>query len=224
MNWLFGKKKNTEVKISQKTESKTNAAIQNNQATYERLEKRQRLLQKKMDLESEKAKDFVQKGNKPAAMQCLKNKKQLQAQYDTLAGQMSNLFGVTNSLENAVTNIEVVKANQNTSETMKEIFKEIGGIEKVEDLVDDVRDTMDKVNDVGNVLAQPLGDAMDDDELDDELNMLEASVLDSQLSQMKTATSKLPQTSTATAVASTPKKQEESDFDELEAELNALSA
>ena len=65
MNWLFGKKKKDDVKMTQKTESKTTSAIQNNQATYERLEKRQRLLQKKMDLEAEKAKEFAQKGNKP---------------------------------------------------------------------------------------------------------------------------------------------------------------
>ena len=163
-----------------------------------------------------------------AALQCLKNKKQLQAQYDTLTGQMNNLYGVTSSLEAAVTNIDVARANQQTSATMKDIFKEIGGIENVEDLVDDVRETMEKVNDVGNVLAQPIGAVVDDDELEDELRMMEEANLEAQLSGMKTATSKLPTTGTGTTTGSiaTKKKQqeEESEFDDLEAELNALSA
>ena len=144
---------------------------------------------------------------------------------------MNNLFGVTSSLEAAVTNIDVARANQQTSATMKDIFKEIGGIEKVEDLVDDVRVTMEKVNDVGNVLSQPIGDVVDDDELEDELRMMEEANLEAQLSGMKSATSKLPTTGTTTTTTTTgsiatKKKQqeEESEFDDLEAELNALSA
>ncbi len=63
MNWLFGKKQN-EIKVKKETENRANKSIEKMNSTIELLEKRQKLLQKKMEQETERAKAFLQKGNK----------------------------------------------------------------------------------------------------------------------------------------------------------------
>lgn len=63
MNWLFGKKQN-EIKVKKETENRANKSIEKMNNTIELLEKRQKLLQKKMEQETERAKAFLQKGNK----------------------------------------------------------------------------------------------------------------------------------------------------------------
>jgi len=162
-----------------------------------------------------------------AAMRCLKNKKQHQAQYDKLSAQISNMLTMVTSLENAATDVETLKAQQKGAQALKMIYKETGGIDKVEDMVDDIRDTMDRANELSEALSQSLGDPLDEDELDDELNALEESVLDSQLNEMTKVSSVKPTATTTTGVApvktsTKQKSQVEADFDELEAELNAL--
>jgi hypothetical protein len=65
MSWLFGKKKPTEIVVSKTVESKTTLSIDKLKETVELLEKRQKLLQKKMDKETDNAKEFIAKNNKP---------------------------------------------------------------------------------------------------------------------------------------------------------------
>jgi hypothetical protein len=60
---IFGGGKK-EVSVSKKTEDHTNQTIAKMQDTQELLEKRQKLLQKKMDQETEKAKQFLAKKDK----------------------------------------------------------------------------------------------------------------------------------------------------------------
>lgn len=218
MNWLFGKKKQTDIKVSRDTEQNTNKSIEKMHETVELLEKRQKLLLKKMDEETAKAKEFVAKNNKPAAMRCLKNKKTHQAQYDKLSAQITNMTTMIAGLENAAIDVETLKAQQQGANALKQIYKETGGIDKVEDMVDDVRETMDRAKELSEALSQSIGDPLDEDELEDELNALEEETLDSQLDQIGS----LDKTKIPTGPIAAKKKKQADEFADLEAELSAL--
>jgi charged multivesicular body protein 4 len=224
MNWLFGKKQN-EIKVKKETENRANKSIEKMNNTIELLEKRQKLLQKKMEQETERAKAFLQKGNKAAAAQCLKNKKQHQAQFDKLSSQIANMMTMVSTLEGAATDVETLKANQEAAKSLKEIYKEVGGVEKVEDIFDDVRDTMDRANELSAALSQPLGDPAFEDDIDAELEALEESALSSQLNELDKPSKVKPTKAATTTVATTTKAKaksaEEDELSQLEAELNA---
>ena len=233
MSWLWGKKKDSTSSPSStkvnKQEDKIQKTIESNLQTIERLEKRQQLLMKKMEHESERARQFLANGNRTSAKQCLVNKKQLEAQYNTLSGQISNLNATNASLENAVLNVDVIKSTKTTTDAMNQLFKGIGGIDRVEDIMDDSRETMTMADELGRALAQPMGDTIDDDELEDEYAALEESILDQQLQSMRVGQSKLPTLGTEAAAAAVASKkktpvavQEDEEFGDLEAELAAL--
>ena len=214
LSWLVGAT-TTEVKVSERTQSKTTAALRQNQSTYERLGKRQREIQKRIDAETAKANTFIRNSNKSAALQCLRNRKQLQVQYDALSGQMSNLFHTTMSLENAMSNIEVINANQQTSQTMKDIFTEIGGIDKVEGLLDDMREITDRVSDISTVLSEPTFSLIDDDDVENEMSAMEEDILANRLHGINIAKAEI-------SGITRSKQKEELEFDELEKELMTL--
>ncbi|KAF0972658.1 hypothetical protein FDP41_008907 [Naegleria fowleri] len=229
MSWLFGKKKKKEISVSQKTEDSTNKSIEKMDQTISLLEKRKKLLEKKMEQETEKAKDFMKKGDKSSAMTCLKRKKQYEVQVQRLDQQIMNNEQMKLTLENAATDIETLKAQQQAAKTMKQVFKETGGIDKVQDVMDEIQDTMATANELGDALAQDLGTGqiIDEGELEDELDMMEQEELDKQMlgmKQTKVPTGPLTKGTATTATASKPvktAKEVDDELAELEAELNA---
>jgi len=225
MSWLFGKKKKKEISVSQKTEDATNKSIDKMDQTITLLEKRKKLLEKKMEQETEKAKEFMKKGDKTSAMTCLKRKKQYEVQAQRLEQQILNNEQMKLTLENAATDIETLKSQQEATKAMKQIFKETGGIDKVEDIMEDIQETMATANELGDALAQDLGtgQVIDEGELEDELDLLEMEELEKKM----TKTGKVPSgpiKGGATAPVATKANKTAQDVDdelaELEAELN----
>ena len=78
-------------------------------------------------------------------------------------------------LEQAVDQIEVVRVMESSAVALKGLNKQIGGVERVEDVIDDLREEMGKVDEVSGVIKEPLTDqaAFDEGELDDELEAME---------------------------------------------------
>lgn len=225
MSWLFGKKKKKDITVSQKTEDATNKSIEKMDQTISLLEKRKKLLEKRMEQETEKAKECMKKSDKVSAMACLKRKKQYEVQAQRLEQQIMNNEQMKLTLENAATDIETLKSQQQASKAMKQIFKETGGIDKVEDIMEDVQETMATANELGDTLARDLGTGqfIDEGELEDELDMLEQEELDKQMLGMKHT--KVPSGPIKSGASTTkvPKTAQEVDDElaELEAELNA---
>ncbi|EFC42785.1 predicted protein [Naegleria gruberi] len=166
----------------------------------------------------------MKKNDKPSAMACLKRKKQYEVQAQRLDQQILNNEQMKLTLENAATDIETLKSQQQASKAMKQIFKETGGIDKVEDIMDEVQDTMATANELGQALAQDLGSGqiIDEGELEDELDMLEQEELDKQMLGMKQT--KVPSGPIKSGVGAKPVKsaqEVDDELAELEAELNA---
>ena len=185
--------------------------------TLEMLEKREAHLQKKMGDELKKAKEFTRQKNKRAALQCLKRRKMYEAQADTLANQQLRLYDQKLLLEGAKATAETVGAMKSTAAALKVMQKETK-VEDIDKTMDEINEQTENMRQIQEALGQPMGAAaeIDEDELDLELEELEAEDLDEML--MEPAAE---QAEPALELPSVPQRTEAQTEDE---ELEALQA
>ena len=146
------------------------------------LEKREALLQKKMAEEIKKAKEYTKMKNKRAALQCLKRKKMYEAQADQLANQQLRIHDQKIMLEGAKATTETVAAMRSGAQAMKKLQKETN-IDDVDKTMEEITEQTENLRQINDALGQPIGFAaeIDEDDLDAELQELEAEELDRQL-------------------------------------------
>jgi len=185
MKKFFGGKKDD--KPSKNTPT-TNQTISRLEDTNEMIEKREALLQKKIDQEMQKAREASNKKNKQLALNHLKRKKMLEDQLNKLYTQQSNIEQMKMKMEEVTMNAQIMQAQQQSAQTMQNELKRLN-IDKVDDVMDNIREVMDNMNDVSNALATPLdaGDPVDEDDLLAELDGLEQEEIDKQMLEMPSA-------------------------------------
>ena len=109
------------------------------------------------------------------ARSALRSRKQaestLGARSDTLA-QLETVFA---SIEQAADQVAIVRVMESSAFVLRSLNKQVGGTERVEDVVDSLREEMDKVDEVGKVITEPVAGAIDEGEVDDELEALETA-------------------------------------------------
>ncbi|KAL6079608.1 ESCRT-III subunit protein snf7 [Balamuthia mandrillaris] len=154
--------------------------------TLDMLEKREDYLQKKIDKEIQFAKLHASK-NKRAALMALKRKKTYEQQRDKISGAMSTIEQQLMAIEGAAVSLEAMKAMRIGAQAMRGIHGEIS-IDKVDDTMDEIKEQMDIAAEINDAISQPLGDPIDEDELERELAELQAEDLDAQLLGIDTAT------------------------------------
>jgi charged multivesicular body protein 4 len=216
----------------------TREAIDGMQKTIDDLEKREHLLEKKIEEEVEKARTYVKQNNRTAAGECIKKKKKYEEQIKRLQQQKENLETQILQVESSTLDVEVLKSQQNAAKTLKNAH---GGmtVDDVEKQLDEVRDAMEASNDIGRALSQSIGggEILDEDELEDELQGLQdeldvdelAALEELSVSKTKLKTSSngvKTTTTTKTAVAVTTKtkkklSEEEEELARMEAEMMA---
>ena len=84
------------------------------------------------------------------------------------------------TLESATVNMEVVKGMQSGVDTMKRMTRAMD-VDKVDDLMGEIKEGMDNAEDISNIISQPVGEPLDDDELLAELNEMEEQDLEATL-------------------------------------------
>jgi len=186
--------------------------------TTDMLEKREQFLQKKIEKETQLAKDYMKKKNKNAALACLKRKKVYEAQIDKLAAARMTIETQSMILEGAQVNLEAMSAMKMGAQSMKTIHKDLD-IDKVDDVMDEIQDQMSIANEISDAISQPLaGNTIDEDELLSELDELSEEALTDQLNGINE-----PATSSSVKMPSVPSANPKAakSFDE-EAELRAL--
>jgi charged multivesicular body protein 7 len=96
----------------------------------------------------------IKNKNKPSALSALRRKKlaerTLQTRLDTLA-QLEEIFS---KIESAVSQVEVLQVMESSSSVLKHLNKQIGGVERVEDVLDSLREEVSKVDEVSGVLGE----------------------------------------------------------------------
>ena len=147
--------------------------------TVNTLEKRQAVLQQRIDaahalaMKKNKAKD------KRGALAALKRKKLLEKEKDKLEGSMFTLEQQILTLEQGQMNVEIVRGMQQGNRTMQQI-NQATNVDRVEDIMEDLQEGIADQQDINNIISQPVG--MDYDE-DDLLGELDALVLEDDVAQ-----------------------------------------
>ncbi|KAG1673880.1 hypothetical protein FOA52_012905 [Chlamydomonas sp. UWO 241] len=198
-------------------------AIQDMGDKEESLEKRKELLEKRIDAELQKAREYNKAGKKPQALMCLKKKKLLEQEVGNLENMIMRLIEQRNMLEAQRTTVEVVSSMHTAAKVAKSNMKEMN-IDKVDEVLDEINETNEQMQQINEVFANPtgLGAMLDEDELLGELEELEALDLDAELLEpapvpkTKVEGGKMPSAPTAAV----PKKTaEELELEALQAEM-----
>ncbi|XP_008804654.1 vacuolar protein sorting-associated protein 32 homolog 2-like [Phoenix dactylifera] len=159
----------------------------------ETLEKKEHVLQKKISIEVEKAKDYTKVKNKKAAIQCLKKKKLYEAQIEQLGKFQLRVHDQMITLEGAKATTDTIDALRTGSSAVKSIQQSLS--------VDDIEKTMEQANEhsenmrqIQEALATPVGAAadFDEDELEAELEELEEEELEEEILQPPSAVPAAP--------------------------------
>jgi len=219
MNW-FGKKKTKEVKATAQSSGSAQDAIIRLRTACDTQQKREDHLQKKIDGMIREAKEKMAKHDKKGAMFALKRKKMYEGELEKIANVKMTLETQVMNLESAAQNADTFNAMKSGTNTMKKIRTDLG-IDKVDDLMDDIREEMDTAKDISDAMAQPIDGMYDEDELLSELAELENLDMEEQL--LTTPSMKLPDVPGKKLPAlSKTSKEEEEDLKKLEAELAGM--
>ncbi|KAI7083004.1 Vacuolar-sorting protein, partial [Hortaea werneckii] len=160
-------------------------AILGLRSTLEMLTKREKHLQNQMDEQDNIARKNVN-ANKGIAKAALRRKKNYEHQLEQTQAQMLTVEREISSIETANINKETLDAMKNAQQAMKKIH---GGltIDKVDQTMEDLREQHAIGEEIAEALTQGnVGNSVDEDELDDELNELQQEELDTKM--LKTGT------------------------------------
>ena len=124
---------------------------------------------------SEKAQNAVKVKNRVGALAALKSKKvaemTLSQRYETL----DQVEGVYGKIEQAADQVAVIRIMEASTGVLRSLHSQVGGVEKVEDVVENLRDEMGKVDEIGQVIEEAGrgNTVIDEDAVDEELEALE---------------------------------------------------
>lgn len=182
---FFGKKKSSEPTTVSATPTTTTT---DSQTTIVKLrnaikmqEKREEHILKKVDAQVKEAKAKMAKGDKKGALFAMKRKKMYEQEADKIQNVKMTLETQVINLESAAQNAATFDAMKSGTQTMKKIRNDVG-IDKVDDIMDEIKEEMELAQEVNNAIAQPVDPLFaDEDELLAELEGLETADLEAEL-------------------------------------------
>ncbi|KAF5250854.1 hypothetical protein H9Q69_010414 [Fusarium xylarioides] len=210
---------------AQKRKDTPKNAILGLRAQLDMLQKRERHLQTQIDEQDATARKNVST-NKNAAKAALRRKKTHEHALEQTVAQIGTLEQQINSIESANINKETLAAMSNANAAMKQIY---GGltVDKVDATMDELREHNAMSDEIVNAItSNSLGEPIDEDELENELDELQQEQLDEQMLKTGTvpvsdAVHKLPTPAREEPMSSKKQAVEE---DDEEAELRKLQA
>ena len=142
----------------------------------ETLDKRIRVLDKNVENEENKAKEFLKKKKQKDAMACLKKKKIYEEQRTKLEAQRMNMEQLLMTTQEAETIRDIVDTQRRVQQ---ELAHSMPSVEVVEKTNEDLQEQLDNQREISDLIAQPIGNTdMDDDDLLAELEGLQDEVDD----------------------------------------------
>ena len=141
-----------------------------------------------------KAQSAVSQGNKASAMAALRSKRLAESVLNRRTATLTQLEEVFHKIEQAADQVEFVRLMEASTKVLRGLSAEIGDVDKIDNIVDDLRDEMTKVDDVAAQIAEvdQLGPVVDEDELDTELaNMQRESQGEQELLESRTVEQRL---------------------------------
>lgn len=152
----------------------TGEAIQKLRETEEMLIKKQEFLEKKIEQELGIARKNA-KTNKRLALQALKRKKRYDRQLLQIDGTLTTIEQQREALEGANTNTAVLQTMGEAAKALKKAHADMD-VDQVHDMMDDIAEQQDVAREISEAISNPVafGQEFDEDELEAELNELEA--------------------------------------------------
>ncbi|OCL08510.1 charged multivesicular body protein-like protein 6 [Glonium stellatum] len=127
------------------------------------------------DREKEIAKECLQRGDKKKALLALRRRKYQESLLVKTDAQLAQLEMLTSDVEFALVQKDVLFGLQQGTAVLKEIHREMGGIENVEKLLGESEEAQAYQREVSEMLGGRMSN-QDEDEVEDELDALEAEV------------------------------------------------
>ncbi|KAF7118142.1 hypothetical protein CNMCM5793_007535 [Aspergillus hiratsukae] len=118
------------------------------------------------------AKVALQKKNRVTALAAVRSKKLAEHNLKQRLDTLTQLEEVYSKIENATDNVEYVRVMEASTGVLRGLHTQIGGVERVEDVVEELREEMSKVDEIGNIMNE-VAPEIDETELDDELEEME---------------------------------------------------
>ncbi|KAH3505083.1 hypothetical protein KXW24_007630 [Aspergillus fumigatus] len=119
------------------------------------------------------AKVAIQKKNRVSALAAVRSKKLAEHNLKQRLDTMTQLEEVYSKIENAADQVEYVRVMEASTGVLRGLHTQIGGVERVEDVVEELREEMSRVDEIGNIMNE-VAPEIDETELDDELEELES--------------------------------------------------
>ncbi|KAF2102852.1 charged multivesicular body protein-like protein 6 [Rhizodiscina lignyota] len=127
------------------------------------------------DRETAIAKECLRAGDKKRALLALRRKKYQESLLSKTDAQLAQLEVLTSDVEFALVQKDVVYGLQQGTKVLKEIHREMGGVENVEKLMGESEEAQAYQREISEMLAGRMSN-QDEDEVEDELEALEAEV------------------------------------------------
>lgn len=121
------------------------------------------------------ARKAVANQNRTSALASLRSKKFAESTLMERSQVLTQLEELYTKIEQAADQVEIVRVMEASAGVLRSLNAEAGGIEKVEDIVQDLREEMTKVDEIGRTLNEVAEgtDMIDDNAVDDELEAME---------------------------------------------------
>ncbi|KAK3293907.1 Snf7-domain-containing protein [Chaetomium fimeti] len=132
------------------------------------------LLSARIDLLTAQAKQAIGKSNRVAALAALRSKKLAESTLERRLATAGQLEEVAARIEQAADNVQLVQVMEASGAALEGLHAQVGGTERVEEVVGRLREQMAAADEVGSILAESAGTVVvDEEEIDDELAELE---------------------------------------------------
>ena len=128
-------------------------------------------LSERVNAMSEKVRMAIANNNRATAVAALKSKKIAEETLRQRLETFSQLEEMYDRIEQATDQVAMVRVMSASTNVLRNIYKDVGGIENVDEIVEHFRDETQKIDEIGDGI-QALGqgsNAVDDDVLDEEL-------------------------------------------------------
>ncbi|KAF2403547.1 Snf7-domain-containing protein [Trichodelitschia bisporula] len=141
----------------------------------DRLQQYQKRITVLTSRETEIARECLRRNDKARALLALRRKKYQESLLAKTDAQLASLETLTQDVEFALVQRDVLFGLQQGTKVLKDIHKEMGGIEGVEKLLEDSAEAQGYAKEVSDMLAGRMSN-QDEDEVEDELAELERQV------------------------------------------------
>lgn len=126
------------------------------------------------------AKKAVARKNRVSALAALKSKKVAESSLAQRYASLNQVEEVALKIEQASDNVQLVKVMESSSGVLKNLNKQVGGVEKVDSVMDELRERISDTDELANILAESTGAPIDEGEIDDELAAMENEIKEKQ--------------------------------------------